>query len=192
VIAFAFVVLLLGSEAVLTLPDETASGSVVASFYGAHRAEVVVLQLIGLIAAGLLAGYAGRLWNFDAVAGTAGLITAGLACAPTIVTLVLAVIADTRQPSTASTWNAWEPRADDLLFVGIIIFAATIALRPRFGLLARAIGAIVAVLCGARLVLEATGPARGLVDSLGPISFVLLMACLGVLSGLGRLSPDVT
>jgi hypothetical protein len=190
VIAFAFVVLLLGSEAALALPGETASDSAVASFYAGHRGAVVVLQLIGLVAAGLLAGYAGRLRRFDTVASNAGLITAALACAPAAVTLVLALVADPAHPSTAGTWNAWEPRADDLLFVGITVFGAAIALRPRFPAVARALGAIVAVLCATRLVLEATGHTRGWTDSLGPISFVLLVACLGVLSAMGRLSPD--
>ena len=190
VLAGVFVVLLLGSEAALVLPDETAGDSAVASFYATHRGPVVVLQLIGLVAAGLLAGYAGRLRRFDPVASTAGLITAALACAPAVVSLVLALVADPTHPSTAGTWNAWGPRADDLLFVGITVFGAAIALRPRFPAIARVLGAIVAVLCGARLVLEATGHARGTFDSLGPISFVLLMACLGLLSAIGRLSPD--
>jgi hypothetical protein len=104
---------------------------------------------------------------------------------------VLALVADPAHPGPAGTWNAWEPRADDLLFVGITLFGAAIALRPRFPVVARAFGALVAVLCGARLVLEASGSARGTFDSLGPIAFVLLMACLGLLSLFGRLgAPD--
>jgi hypothetical protein len=191
VLAWAFVVLLLASEAALTLPDEGASDAAVASFYHQHRVAIVVLQLIGLVAAGLLAGYAGRLRRYDAAAGTAGVIAAALACVPGVVTLVIAFMADPAHPSTAGTWNAWEPRADDLLFIGITVFGAVIALRPRFPVVARVLGAIVAVLCGVRLILEATGHVGGVFDSLGPISFVLLMACLGLLSAMGRLSPSV-
>ena len=55
-LAWAFVVLLLASEAALTLPDATDSDAVVASFYAQHRATIVVLQLVGLVAAALLAG----------------------------------------------------------------------------------------------------------------------------------------
>ena len=187
VLAWAFVVLLFGSEAALNLPDENAGASAVASFYAHHRTAVVVLQLIGLIAAGLLAGYAARLRRFDAAAGTAGIVTAVLACAPAVVTLVIALVADPAHPSTAGTWNVREPRADDALFVGITLFGAVIASRPRFPAVARVLAAIVAVLCGARLVLEATGHARGAFDSLGPISFLLLMAVLGCLSAVGRL-----
>jgi hypothetical protein len=189
VLAWAFVVLLLASEAALTLPDEAAPDADVASFYAEHRPTVVVLQLIGLVAAGLLGAYAVRLWRFDVVAGTAALITAVLACAPTLVTLVLAIVADPARPSTTRTWNGLEPRGDDLLFVGITVFAAAIALRGRFPAAVRALGAIVAVLCAARLVLEATGHARDAFDSLGPVAFVVLVACLGVLSAMGRLSP---
>ena len=188
-LALAFVVLLLASEAALTLPDETASASAVASFYAQHRVAIVVLQLIGLGAALLLAAYAMRLRRVDRVVGDAGLLTAVLACAPAVVTLVLALVADPANPGAAGRWNAVEPRADDLLFVGITVFGAAIALRPRFPLIARALGALVAVLCAARLVLEAAGQARGSFDTLGPISFVLLIATLGVLSAMGRLSP---
>jgi hypothetical protein len=188
-LAWAFVMLLLLSEAALTLPGETASDASVASFHAQHRATIVLLQLVGLVAAGLLAAYALRLRRFDAAAGAAGVVTAGLACVPALVTLVLALVADPAHPGAAGTWNAWEPRADDLLFIGITVFGAVIALRPSFPGLARVLGAIVAVLCGARLVLEATGHARGTFDSLGPISFVLLVACLGFLSAMGRLSP---
>jgi uncharacterized membrane protein len=191
VLAWAFVVLLLASEAALTLPEESATDAAVASFYSHHRTAIVVLQLIGLVAAGLLAGYAGRLRRFDAVASTAGVTTAALACIPAVVTLVIAVVADPTHPSSAGTWNAREPWADDLLFLGIAVFGAVLALRPRFPLLARVLGAIVAVLCGVRLVLAIAGHVRGAFDSLGPISFVVLVACLGLLSAMGRLSPTV-
>ncbi len=188
-LALSFVVLLLASEAALTLPDETASAAAVASFYAGHRVAIVVLQLIGLGAAGLLAAYAVRLRRVDRVVGDAGLLTAVLACAPAVVTLVLVLVADPANPGAAGTWNAVEPRADDLLFVGVTVFGAAVALGPRFPLIARALGALVAALCAARLVLEAAGQARGSFDTLGPISFVLLIATLGVLSAMGRLSP---
>jgi hypothetical protein len=188
-LAWAFVVLLLASEAALVLPDESASDASVVSFYVQHRTTIVVLQLIGLVAAGLLAGYAGRLRRFDAVASTAGVITAALACLPAVVVLVIAFMADPAHPGTAGTWNAREPWADTLLFLGITVFGAVIALRPRFPVLARVLGGIVAVLCGVRLILDISGHARGTFDTLGPISFVLLMACLGLFSAMGRLSP---
>jgi hypothetical protein len=188
-LAWAFVVLLLASEAALTLPDVTDSDTTVASFYAQHRAAIIVLQLVGLTAAALLAAYAARLRRLDAVAGTAGLVTAALACVPGVVTIVLSLVADPARPGAVHAWNARGPRADDLLFIGITLFGAAIALRPRFPAPARVLGGIVAVLCGARLVLEATGHPRGTFESLGPIGFVVLVGFLGILSAMGRLAP---
>lgn len=187
-LALGFVVLLLASEAALSLPDETVSDASVATFYAQHRTAIVVLQLMGLAAAVLLAAYSARLRHFDRVVGDAGLVTAVLACAPGLVTLVLALTADATNPSTAGTLNAVEPRADDLLFAGITVFGAAVALRPRFPVVARALGTLVAVLCVARLILEAAGHAGGSFASFGPISFVVLVGALGVLSAMGRLS----
>ena len=63
-----------------------------------------------------------------------------------------------------------------------------IALRPAFGRAVRALGGIVALLCGSRLVLEAAGKDRGAFDNLGPTAFIVLVAVLGVLSATGRLA----
>src|SRR3954463_15337441 len=92
----------------------------------------------------MLAAYSARLRHVDPVVVDAGLVTAVLACAPGLVTLVLALIADVANPSAAGTWNALEPRADDLLFVGITVFGAAVALRPRFPVAVRALGTLVA------------------------------------------------
>ena len=51
------------------------------------------------------------------------------ALAPTMITLVLAIVADPARPHTAARWNILEPRGDDILFVGIVVFASTIAVR---------------------------------------------------------------
>jgi hypothetical protein len=187
-LAFAFVLLLLASEAALTLPDETAGDTAVATFYAGHRGSIVVLQLAGILAAGLLAAYALRLRRVDRAVGNAALLTAVLACAPALVTIVLALIADPAHPATVGTWNRLEPRADDLLFIGITLFGATVALRLRSPV-ARVLGGLVAVLFVVRFVLEATGSERGWFDSLPPILFVVLVGTLGVLSARGRLEP---
>ena len=44
-LAFAFIVLLLATELVLTLPDEADSPSHVAQFYTQHRAFIIALQI---------------------------------------------------------------------------------------------------------------------------------------------------
>ena len=59
-----------------------------------------------------------------------------------------------------------EPRADDLLFAGITVFGATVALRLRSPV-ARVFGGLVAVLFVVRFVLEATGSERGRLEARG-------------------------
>ena len=194
-LAAGFVVILLATEAVLTLPDETANPRSVASFYATHRAFIIILQLLGVVAAALLGGYAWRLRSVDRVGSAAGMIMAGCGLIPSLITLVIAVVADPSDPSAAGRWNALEPRGDDILLVGIVLFAGAIAIRlgrrlPALGLLAL----FVAVSCLIRLGLEIGGNNRGPLDAIGPLSFVLLIAVMAILSFLGllRSPPDAT
>jgi hypothetical protein len=94
-----------------------------------------------------------------------------------MITLVLAIVADPTHPETAARWNMTEPRGDDILFVGIVVFASIVAL-------------IVAAACLRRLILEATGKTRGALDAVGPLSFVVLIATMAVLSFHGVLRAD--
>ena len=112
--AAGFIVLLLATELVLSLPDESASAPTVAQFYAEHRAFIIVLQVVGFVAAGLLGAYAWRLRTVDRVVAGAGLLVAVCALAPGLITLVLAVVADPANPGPASRWNALEPRGDDI------------------------------------------------------------------------------
>jgi hypothetical protein len=190
-LAFAFIVLLLASELVLTLPDEADSPAIVARFYTEHRAFIIALQLLGILDALLLGGYAWRLRSVDRSVAGAGLLMALCALAPTMITLVLAIVADPARPQTAARWNILEPRGDDILFVGIVVFASTIAVRlgrnnPALGVLAL----IVAVACLLRLILEAAGKSRGALEAVGPLLFVVLIATMAVLSFRGVLRAD--
>jgi hypothetical protein len=190
-LAFAFIVLLLATELVLTLPDEADSPAIVARFYTEHRAFIIALQLLGILDALLLGGYAWRLRSVDRSVAGAGLLIALCALAPTMITLVLAIVADPARPQTAARWNILEPRGDDILFVGIVVFASTIAVRlgrnnPALGVLAL----IVAVACLLRLILEAAGKSRGALEAVGPLLFVVLIATMAVLSFRGVLCAD--
>src|SRR3954467_10813098 len=91
-LAAGFIVLLLATELVLSLPDETATPSSVATFYVHHRAFIIVLQFLGFVAAVLFGGYAWRLRSIDRVVSWAGLITALCALVPGSVTLMIAVV----------------------------------------------------------------------------------------------------
>ncbi len=191
-LAGGFVVLLLATELILTLPDEADSPVFVAAFYAAHRSFIVSLQVLGLVAAALLGAYAWRLRSIDRVVAAAGMIMAVCALAPGLITLVIAIVADPDHPAAAGVWNALEPRGDDVLFVGIVVFAATVAVR--LGRRLRALGVLaglVAVSCLARLVLEAAGRRRGPLEAVGPLLFVILIAVMAVLSFLGILRPGL-
>jgi hypothetical protein len=190
-LAFAFIVLLLATELVLTLPDKADSPASVAQFYTEHRAFIIALQLLGVVAALLLGGYAWRLRSVDRLVAGAGLLLAFCALAPTMITLVLAIVADPAHSEVAARWNMLEPRGDDILFVGIMVFASTVAVRlrrnnPALGVLAL----IVAVACLLRLILEATGKSRGALEAAGPLLFVVLIATMAALSFRGLLRAD--
>ena len=124
-----------------------------------------------------------------------GLILAVTTLMPALITLLLAVVADPTRPTTAGTLNHWEPRGDDLLFVGVTLFAAT--LLPFLGRPPRWLGVlagIVAMFCLLRFALELLGRPRGAVDALAPISFLVLIAALTWLSfrGLPAATRDTT
>jgi hypothetical protein len=192
-LALGFIVLLLGTEQVLVLPDVGDSASVVATFYAAHRGLIIVLQVVGFLAAGLLAGYGWRLGPVDR--GVAGAVLAAAVCAlaPGLATLILALVADPQHVAGAGTWNGLIPRGDDILFVGIVLLGAGVAWRlgrrlPALGVLAL----VVAVACLVRLALEAAGRPRGALESVGPLSFLILVTVMAVLSFIGVLRRSST
>jgi hypothetical protein len=187
-----FIVLLLATELVLTLPYEANSTAFVAQFYTEHRAFIIALQLLGVLDALLLGGYAWRLRSVDRFVAGAGLLMAFCALAPTMITLVLAIVADPAHTEVAAGWNMLEPRGDDILFAGIVVFASAVAVRlgrnnPALGVLAF----IVAVACLLRLILEAAGKSRGPLGAVGPLLFVVLIATMAILSlrGVMRSGP---
>jgi len=188
-LAAGFIVLLLATELVLTLPDVADSASSVANFYVAHRTVIVFLQALGFVAAGLFGAYTWRLRSIDRVVAASGLVAAVCALAPGFVTVLIALVADPTNPGLAARLNRLEPRGDDVLFLGILLFAAAVAVRMgrRFPVLG-VLGAVVALSCLIRLVLEASGRSRGAIESIGPLSFIVLVAVMAVLSLRGDLS----
>jgi hypothetical protein len=175
----AFLVTLLASEAALSLPDEHAAASTVATFYEGHRAAVIVLQVVAFVASALLALFAWRLRVIDRGIAVAGLALAATTVAPALITIVLAVVADPQHSAAAQAVNRFEPRGDDLLFVGVTLFAVTVVLRRgRSPLWLGVVAAVVALCCLLRLALEAAGRERGVLDSIAPVSFLVLVAAL--------------
>jgi FtsH-binding integral membrane protein len=175
----AFLITLLGSEAALSLPDEQAAAATVATFYTDHRSVIIVLQVVGFVSCALLALFALRLHQIDRGVAVAGVILAVAALAPGLITVALAIAADPQNPSTADTLNRLEPRGDDLLFIGIALFAVVVAVRlGRSPLWVGIVAAVVALTCVLRLALEVLGRPRGFLDSLAPITFLVLVAAL--------------
>ncbi|SDS82826.1 hypothetical protein SAMN04488543_2458 [Friedmanniella luteola] len=186
--ALSFIVLLLGTEGAAALPDVGDSAPVVAAFYSAHRGFIITLQLLGLTGAVMLGAYGWRLRAVDRLVGGIGMVVAVCAVTPGLLTLVLALVANPAAPGRAGTWNGLIPWGDDLLFLGIVAFGAAVAWRlgrrlPALGVL----GAVVSLACLSRLLLEAMGRPRGPLESIGPLSFVVLVAVMAVLSFLGVL-----
>jgi len=175
----AFLVTLLASEAALSLPDELSPAATVATFYSQHRSVIIGLQIVGFVSCALLALFALRLQRIDRGAAVAGVVLAVAALAPGLVTVALAIAADPQNPSTADTLNRLEPRGDDLLFIGVTLFAVVVAVRlGRSPLWVGIFAAVVALTCVLRLALEILGRPRGVLDSLAPITFLVLVAAL--------------
>jgi hypothetical protein len=190
----AFLVTLLVSEAVLSLPDEHATASAVAQFYAAHRAFIIVLQIVGMVGSALLAACAWRLRRVDPAVGLVGIVLAVVTVVPGLITLMIAIVADPNNPTRAGSLNKLEPRGDDALFVGVVLLAAVVAVRLwRRPLWLGILASVVAVCCLLRLVLEAVGATRGLLETFAPVAFLLLIAALSGLAFYGyppRRSPD--
>src|SRR5215211_2649003 len=82
-------------------------------------------------------------------------------------------------------------RGDHILFVGIVVFASTVAVRLGRNIPALAVLAlVVAITCLLRLILEAAGKTRGALEAVGPLLFVVLIATMVVLSFRGVLPAD--
>ena len=73
----AFVLLLLVSAGMVTVPGEQDGVAFTRDFYRDNRSVIVVSQAIGLVAAGTFAGFARGLQRSDVIAGTSGSFPVG-------------------------------------------------------------------------------------------------------------------
>jgi hypothetical protein len=185
-VGLGFVVLLLGSEGALTLPDENASNASVADFYTKHQSAIVVLQVVGFVACALLAVFAWRHRVLDRRVAITGVVLAVLAAAPGVLTIVTALVADTSDPAAAGRLNRLEPRGDDLLFVGIVLFAAAVAGCRAFSpMWLRVLACLVVLATVVRLGLELAGADLGGFESVAPLAFVVLVAAMAAVAFVG-------
>ncbi len=181
VLGFAFIVAVFLSAALVSLPEPDASGQHVADFYAHHRAAVLVTQVVlGLAAVALLVLFARRLRARHRPSAAAALGVAGVAVLPAIATLALALAADPAHPGTARWLNIAFGLTDDLLFLTISGFAATVwSGREAYPPWLRGIAVLVSLVCAARGVLGLVG-VQGLLDNIAPIAFLVLIGALSV------------
>jgi hypothetical protein len=126
----AFVVGVLVSAAVISLPPSSWPPARIADFYHAHAAVVVATQLVGVLAAAafllLLRGLrrgARSSTRWLTATGVGVVICELLTAAPI---LVLALL-DTAEPQTWTQLTRLSELADDVLFCAIALFAAALA-----------------------------------------------------------------
>jgi hypothetical protein len=186
----AFVLLLLLSAGMVTVPGGDDGVSFVRGFYEANRAVIVISQVTGLAAAVAFLPFARGLqrqhwvgrgsWVF--VAGAAVTVGAVVAAVPP---LVLCVVAGAAGSTTVSSLATASDVVDVVLFGAVTAFAVSVVASVDISWM-RALAAVVAVMCGVRAVLLLTG--RAALELAAPMGFVVLVLCLAVISWRSRRS----
>ena len=178
-LGIAFLLTLLGSEAALSLPDQDASAESVVAFYAEHGTAVIVLQIVGFVAALAFGLFAWRLRRVHSAIAVCGLAVAVAAALPGAITVLLAL---TTNPAAAQRYNELEPRGDDVLFVAIAVFAVAtaLALGRRMVPFAAFCGAVAGA-ATYRLLREAFGYRVAVEESVPPLLFLVLVIVLVVL-----------
>lgn len=177
VYGFAFIVVLFLSAAAISLPGGDATGQHIVDFYTQHRTAVIATQLLALCTFPLALLFALRLRAIDRPSGTAAIGVAVLGPLPAVVALVLAFTTD---PGTAHALNVVSGILDDLLFLVISGFAATVwAARAVFRPWLRGLAVVVSLICVARGILG-LAQVQGPLDWIAPLAFIALIAALSV------------
>ena len=175
-----FVLLLLVSAGMASVPDGGDVVTRVRAFYAAHTGVVLVAQVVGLAAAVVFALFARALSASAPQRGSAGLRRWGYAVAVAAAVTVLPVLALCAVAAHASRRTVhglavagdW---TDVLLFAAIAGFCIAVArTSPRTGL--RTLAAVVAALAAARAVLLGVGATR--LELVAPLAFVVLVLTL--------------
>jgi hypothetical protein len=180
----AFVVLLLVSAGMVTVPGERDGVVFVRNFYEDNRSVIVVAQLIGLAAAGVFLVFARGLQHRDwvgrapwvFVCGSGVTVAAVLAGVPP---LLLCMLARSGAADTISTLATASDLVDVVLFTAIAVFAMSVAVAVDRTWL-RAVAAVVAVMSGVRAVILLAG--GGALEVAGPMAFIVLILCLSFYS----------
>ena len=179
----AFVVLLVVSAAIVSLPTASESSDRIASFYKAHGQLIVIQQVLGAIALVPLTAFILSLrsnrWLRPAL-----VVFAAVELVTNVVPLVILAAAD-----RATSLTLVEDLADSALFaaIAVLVVAATLA-EPVW---LRAVAVLVAGTCALRAILAPLGVSA--LDALAPLAFVALILLLSIRvlagAGGGRVRP---
>ena len=180
----AFVLLLLLSAGMATVPGGEDSVSFVRNFYEANRTVVFIAQVIGLAAAAAFLPFAAGLQRQDWVGrapwvfGCGATVTAA-AVLTAVPPLVLSAIVGEAASSTISSLATASDLVDVVLFTAITAFASSVAVAVDTTWM-RALSAVVALMSAARAVLLLTGSA--VLELVAPMAFIVLVLSLAILS----------
>ncbi len=181
-----FVVLLLLSAGMVTVPGRGATVQAALGFYRDHLGIIVVAQVIGLLAAVAFVLFAVGLQRQDRgrpLLRYAGVAVAAASVVTAVPVLWLCVAASTVTPAMLTGLLVASDLADAVLFLAIAGFATAIAIaaRPQW---AKALALAVALLSIVRAVLLVTG--SELLEVAAPVAFLVLVLVVSVATLTGR------
>jgi hypothetical protein len=177
-----FVLLLLLSAGMVTVPGADQGVSFVRNFYETNRAVIVIAQVIGLAAAVVFLPFARALQRQDWVGRdpwvfAGGAAVTGAAVLAGVPPLALCVVARGAASSTISSLATASDLVDVVLFIAIAAFAASVNVAVH-ATWVRVLSAVVVLSSGLRAVLVLTGGET--LELIAPLAFILLVLCLAV------------
>jgi len=178
----AFIVLLMTSGLMVTLPTRAMDGAQIATFYAAHRELILLQQGLGALALVPFLAFAVALARQprsqpqvirDWLIGAAVLVAA-TELITNILPIALAIT--TQAGEMAHAFTVAEDVADGLLFSAIAVFAVAASLREVWWV--RPLGIIIAGLTLSRALSGLVG--LSLLDAVAPIAFIAFVVLLSV------------
>ena len=169
----AFVVLLLASAAMVSLPTASETGDRIVAFYTAHGQLIVLQQIVGIVALTAFIVFAlslpPYLWLRPA-------LWAVVVCELVTNLVPLLIVAAGPSAETAHSLTVVEDFADDALFISIALFLSVATLTEPLWL--RLVAYAVALACVIRAV--ASPFAVTALDQIAPLLFVAFVLVLSV------------
>jgi hypothetical protein len=176
----AFVLLLLVSAGMVTVPGEQDGVALVRDFYRDNSAIIVSAQVIGLAAAAAFLVFARGLQRSEWVGASpwvlvSGTMVSGAAVLTAVPPLVLSVGGRSADDDVVSSMALASDLTDVALFAAIAVFGTAITVAAQ-GTWVRSVSAIVALLSGLRAALLWAG--NQALEVVAPMAFIVLVLCL--------------